>query len=189
MKLEHVVARAMAGLRLQRGWTQADLAWRMSQMGLKWTPNRVTQLETLRRPVSLYEVAALAWAFEVPVVELLAGDDQVEAPDGQMIVPLAQIRAAIAGDTSRQEAGRRLVRDVQYRDEIRRLAKALDLQPDDLEQIADEMYGRTFVDEREARLGDISGLSKESLRTKRGHVTRALMEEVREHLKRRDADG
>lgn len=180
MKTEHVIARTMTELRTSRGWTQADLAWRMSTLGVRWTPNRVTQLETFRRPISLFETIALAWAFEVPITELLPGDGTVEAPDGTL-VPLANVRAALAGDASRQEAGRRLA----YREEIRKLVKRIGVDQDTFERAAREVFGRSFLEEREARLGDTSALSKGSARTKRGHVTRALVDEIQAHLRGR----
>lgn len=183
MKLEHVIARAMAGLRIERGWTQADLAWRMTSMGVSWAPNRVSQLESLRRPVSLFEVAALSWVFEVPITALLPGDQDIEAPDGKTIVPLEHIRAALTGDTTVQQAARESgERHKAYVEEIRRIAKGLGLEPRALEWLSRGLYGRSFIDEREARLGDVSDLSKHSARTKRGHVTRALVSELQKHL-------
>lgn len=189
MKLEHVIARAMAELRLERGWTQTDLARWMSGAGLSWTPNRVTQLETLRRPVSLFEVVALTWVFEVPVTRLLAGEQAIEAPDGVSTVPLANIRAALAGDTSRQDEERKSREESQrrqqvYMDEIRKLAKTLDVEPQVMEWVARRLYGHPFIDERETRLGDVSDLTPGAARTKRGHVTRALLNEMRDHLDR-----
>ncbi|SET48790.1 helix-turn-helix domain-containing protein [Nonomuraea wenchangensis] len=91
VRLEHVIARNMAELREQQGWTQADLARQMCAQGARWTPNRVTQLETLRRPVSLMEIVLLATVFGVPVVRLLFGDDLVEMPSGEEI-PLDRFR-------------------------------------------------------------------------------------------------
>jgi len=179
LKLEHVIARAMAELRLEKGWTQADLARRMTEVGLSWTPNRVTQLETLRRPVSLYEVAALSWVFEVPVTRLLPGYDRIEAPDGKTVIPLADIRASLAGHKVVHVPGR--VRTVVggYDDEIRKVAQRLDLEPRMLDWLARRLYGRTFIEEREARLGpDIADLPKQSARTKRGHITRTLITDV-----------
>src|SRR4051812_29157652 len=96
----------MAGLRNEREWTQGDLAWRMKAMGCNWSANRVTQLETLRAKISLFEVVALAWVFEVPLDRLLPGNDSIEFPNGEGTVPLAHIRAALAGDNSIQRNAR-----------------------------------------------------------------------------------
>lgn len=189
MKLEHVIARAMAELRLERGWTQADLAWRMSAMGLNWGPNRVTQLETLRRPVSLFEVAALSWVFEVPVTDLVPGEQDIEAPDGKTVVPLSHVRAALTGDASVQRKEREASeRQKSYVDELRRIAKGLDVEPRMLEWLSRRLFDRSFVDEREARIGDVSGMGKQSIRTKRGHATRAMTSEIRRHLESEGAE-
>ncbi|MFC3986453.1 helix-turn-helix domain-containing protein [Streptosporangium jomthongense] len=91
VRLEHVIARNMAELREQQGWTQADLAYQMCVQGARWTSNRVAQLETLRRPVSLMEIFLLTAVFGVPVVRLLNGDDFVEMPSGKEI-PLGRFR-------------------------------------------------------------------------------------------------
>lgn len=158
-------------------------------MGLGWAPNRVSQLESLRRPVSLFEVAALGWVFEVPVTRLLPGDQDIEAPDRQTVIPLEHIRAALTGDTAIQMAAREAdQRQRTYVEEIRRVAKNLGIEPRVLDWLSQQMYGRAFVDEREARLGDVSDLSKESARTKRGHVTRSLVGEIGQHLDREGRD-
>lgn len=189
MKLEHVIARAMAELRLERDWTQADLAWRMTVMGISWAPNRVSQLESLRRPISLFEVAALSWVFEVPVTRLLPGEQDIEAPDGQTIVPLSHIRAALTGDVTVQKSHREAgERQKAYLEEIRRVAKGLGLEPKALEWLARELFGRSFIDEREARLGNVADLTKHSARTKRGHATRALVGEIQRHIDREGID-
>lgn len=185
IKLDHLIARNMAELRNDRGWTQPDLAWRMKTMGMPWTPNRITQIETLRRSVSLLEVSALAWVFEVPVTRLLAGDDDIEMPDEKTVVPLAQIRAALSGDASVQGRVRAaLYVDRSNVEELRKIAKSLDIEPQVLDWLAREMFGRPFTDERDLRLGDVSDLPQRSAQTKRGHVSRALGSEIREYLDR-----
>jgi hypothetical protein len=138
--------------------------------------------------VSLVETLALAWVFEIPVAKLLEGDDLIEV--GNAVVPLPQIRAALAGDASAQQEGRTFVRAVRKRDDLWRLAKNLGVKSDVFNEVAQEMYGRSFVEERDERVGDVTDLSPESARTKRGHITRALMDEMRQHLsKRAGADG
>lgn len=190
MKLEHVIARAMAELRLERDWTQADLAWRMTAMGVQWQPNRVSQLESLRRPISLFEVAALSWVFEVPITRLLPGDQTIEAPDGKTIVSLQQIRAALTGDTSVQKAARDTgERHRTYLEELRSVAKAIDVEPTVIELISKKLYGHPFIDERDKRVGSVSHLSKQSARTKRGHATRAIIAEIRDYVEREGRDA
>lgn len=182
VKLEHVIARNMAGLRVERDWTQSDLAWRMTAMGVTWTPNRVAQLETLRRPVSLLEVTALAWVFEVPLTRFAEGNDLVELPNGAD-VPLEQVRAAWAGDASVQVEARNAIEVSRSRkEEIRKIAKGLDLPSGMLDWVARRMFGHGLIEERDLRLGDLTDLPKRSAQTKRGHATRAIVGEVEKYL-------
>lgn len=187
IRLEHVVALNMARLRVDRGWSQSDLAWRMRANGCDWTLNRVTQTETLRRPVTLQEVVSLAWVFEVPMAELVAGDNSAEFPDGRA-VSLDDIRRAITGDTSTQTHSREHRERLFDRGEIRKMAKSLEVTPELLDWLARRLYGHSFVQERNERAGDLTGLPKRSAQTKRGHATRALVDEVRAYLDREGRD-
>lgn len=184
-RLEHVIARNVAELRTEHQATQPDLAEKMHAGGFGWSTNRVAQIETLRRPVSLLEVVGLARVFFVPVSRLLAGDDEITLPSGGTM-PLAVVRDALAG-VARVE-----VRDVTpeesaaYRadgEDVRKMAAKLGLKhPSVLETLAYRVFGQSFRAEREARLGDVSGLSKRSAQTKRGHVSRALLAAVDDYL-------
>lgn len=96
-RLEHVMARNAAELRQERGWTQRDLAMGMTVHGYRWTSNRATQVETLRRALSLDEMAALCGVFEVPLDRLLAGphSELVDLPMPGHRTTLGAIRAAL----------------------------------------------------------------------------------------------
>ena len=48
--------------------------------------------------------------------------------------------------------------------------------------LSNHMWRRSFIAERESRLGDVSGLSKRSAQTKRGHVTRTLLADIADFL-------
>ena len=122
--------------------------------------------------------------FGVTVSMLLAGDDEIDLPSG-ITMPLADVRGALLTDHEaelvsavREMAGRHAT----ARDELRKVAKGLDLDVNDLEALAYRLWGRSFLYERERRLGGISGLSKRSAQTKRGHVTRALLADVKAYL-------
>lgn len=183
-RLEHVIARNVTELRTDHGWTQADLAREMRAWGFTWATNRVTQVETLRRPVSLLEVIGLAMVFDLPVERLLDGDDKIALPDGREF-PLVFLREAlIAGEPKARIWGARdfLAGEADYQD-LRRMATKLGLSaPEDLDALARKVFGQPFHSEREARLGDVSGLSKRSAQTKRGHVSRALLADVEKYL-------
>lgn len=186
MKLEHVMARSIAELRHEKLITQCELAHRMRVVGLNWTPNRVTQIETLRRKVSLSETIALAWVFGVPVTRLLAGpdDEQVETPDGGSL-PLAAFRSAFQGEQAppvprslpSPEDDRRRALLADSNDALRRPAKKLGVTPAGLNEMAQAKYGRAFLAERDARLGD-GDRSDASVRTRLGHVTRGMLAEL-----------
>ena len=81
-RIEHVIARNVCELRVDSGYTQVVLAAKMRKFGVRCQPNRIAQIETLRRPVSLLELAGLASVFGVPIARLLAGDDDVDLPLG-----------------------------------------------------------------------------------------------------------
>lgn len=182
MRLEHVIARNMARLRGDRGWTQADLAAQIRRFGLPWTSNRVTQLETLRRPVSLMEITALAWVFAVPLTRLLEGDEHVTV-SCDISVPLTTVRAIWSGDDSAYTPEREHAEDPRYSaDELRRIAKRIGTTTTAVDQAAVDLYGRSFLAERDKRAGNLSGLSKASARTKRGHVTRTMIDEIATYL-------
>lgn len=185
-RLEHVIARKVAELRTEHGWTQADLAREMRDWGFTWATNRVAQLETLRRPVSLLEVIGLAMVFDLPVEQLLAGDDKIALPDGREF-PLAWLRKAVIEGQPKTRfpifsAQHYMDGQADYQD-LRKMAAKLGLSaPEDLDALSRTVFGQPFHNEREARLGDITGLSKRSAQTKRGHVSRELLAAVKEYL-------
>lgn len=180
-RLEHVIARNLAELRAERGSTQTDVAEAMRRVGFRWQVNRVAQIETLRRPVALLEVVGLSRAFGVPVSRLLSGEDEIDLPTGTT-VPVAAIRAALAGEPVSSDEWQVAERRNAARDELRKIAKRLDLDWKDLSALSFTMWRRSFFAERESRLGDVSGMSKRSAQTKRGHVTRALLADIADFL-------
>jgi transcriptional regulator with XRE-family HTH domain len=182
-RLEHVIARNVAELRAEKDATQHDLAEMMRVHGFGWQSNRVAQIETLRRPVSLLEVVGLSRVFGVTVSRLLAGDDEIDLPSGETMW-LGVVRDALltepeaAPDMTAEESERHTA----ARDDLRKLAKGLDLDVDDFQVLSYRMWGRSFWVERAHRLGDVSGLSKRSAQTKRGHATRQIIKDVRAWL-------
>lgn len=190
-RLEHVIARNVAHMRAEKGRTQAELATKMRANGFAWGTNRVTQIETLHRPVSLLEVVGLSRVFSVSVTDLLAGDDDVDMPDGSTM-PLQRVRDALTG------VSRATVRDVtdeeheEYRlqsEDLRKVAARVHMAPEDLDAASYRIWGQSFWAERASREGDTSGMKKRSAQTKRGHVTRQLMTEVLEWKDAQKAEG
>ena len=192
LRLEHVVARNVSRLRLAAGMSQSQLAWWMVKQGRNWTANRVTQVETLRRPVGLHDMSALCAIFEVDMFELLAGDDDVERPDGST-EPLEYTRLALQG------RAHKVLDYVDFRpgvapavistpSDVVKAAKRLDLAPDVLEWLSVRTYGRSFIAERDTRAGDLSELTPASARTKRGHATRSILSQLDQILMHQGRD-
>ena len=183
-RLEHVIARNVALLRTEQRATQPDLAGQMQAKGFTWSTNRVAQIETLHRPVSLLEVVGLAAVFGVPVSRLLAGDEEIDLPSGATW-PLAVVRDALAGKkrVEIRTATKEELEDFRVSTEdLRKMAAKLGVRPEDLDALAYRVFGQSFRAEREARTGDVSGRSKRSAQTKRGHVSRALLAAVDDYL-------
>jgi hypothetical protein len=180
--LEHAIARNMQALRVERGWTQSDLAMWMRQTGFTWQTNRVTQLETLRRPVSLLEILGLAWVFGVPVAHLLSGEDRVRLPNGDS-EPLSALREAltVGGDGAPHVVDADVVDETAAAEALRNAAKRLGMPAVHLNYAARLLWDRSFMAERERRLGEPAGGDR-SVRTRRGHVTRALISELSDYL-------
>jgi transcriptional regulator with XRE-family HTH domain len=195
-RIEHVLALNVIRLREEHGWTQVEMARQMRLGGMNWSPNRVTQVETLRRSLTLLEVVVLAWVFGVAAGDLLAGDDDVALELDGRTAPLAEIRAAIEGKSDDY-------RDVEYRkaldaqdpdfeayavrgEELRRLGRRVGLDGQELGWVAVQLFGRDLFEERDSRVGSVAGLPPESVRSKRGHATRGVLTDVRAHI---DGEG
>lgn len=65
---ERIIGRKVRQLRTERGWTQADLARRLDELGWPVDQTTVSNLELGRRPIRVAEADALALAFGVPML-------------------------------------------------------------------------------------------------------------------------
>lgn len=59
-------------LRLARGWSQEDLAERLTALGFQFHQTQIGKMENGGRPIRLNEAGALAAIFEVPLPDLIA---------------------------------------------------------------------------------------------------------------------
>lgn len=137
----------------------------------------VGHIEAGRRGVvGVLELAGLCWALETPLMELLAGQDQVDLPSGGT-AGLGELRDALqSGGRKVAIAGPRAagVHD----DETRRAARKLQVAPWIVERVALEVWGRSLAAQRDRCIGDLTGVSPRSAQARRGHVTRALVEDL-----------
>jgi hypothetical protein len=51
-----------------------------------------------------------------------------------------------------------------------------------LDWLAVQLFGRDLLDERDVRVGDVTELSPQSARSKRGQATRAILDELRAYV-------
>jgi transcriptional regulator with XRE-family HTH domain len=95
------VARHVKELRRDRGMTAAELAARMTELGVKWDRSIVANLESgRRRTVSVDELLALAVALDIAPVHLIAGieDDDGKVPvTPDIVIPRSDLRRWIRG--------------------------------------------------------------------------------------------
>ena len=140
--------------------------------------------------MSLLEVVGLSSVFFVPVSRLLAGDDDIDLPDGSTM-PLKRVRAALAGE------GEVVIRDLsddeqrEYaarHDDMRKIAKRVGASVEEVDAAAYRVFGQSLFAERDERAGDLSDLPARSAQTKRGHVTRKMVEELRAYFRDRGGD-
>ncbi len=83
---EQDVGERVRRLRLERGWSQAELAARVSSALPNWAQTTVAKTEAASRPIRVNEAAALAAALGVPLHELLTVPEDVEALRSRAVV-------------------------------------------------------------------------------------------------------
>lgn len=81
--VEDVLAANVRGFRLLRDLEQADVAERMNNLGHRWTPATVSEVERGRRNVTVPELLALVLALQASVDQLLdpRGPERRSGPD------------------------------------------------------------------------------------------------------------
>lgn len=180
-RLEHVVARNAVRLRRERSLTQLDLARAMSAVGMGWTPGRAQQVESFAGTLSMPEILGLCWALEVPLADLLAGDDHIALPGSARTFRLHQFRDALTGHGAIRQLDRR-AENAAAVEEVRVKAAKLGLGTDVFIELCRQRFGHSFRTEREQRAGDLSKLSPRSAQVKRGHAARGVLSDLREHI-------
>lgn len=199
-----VVGRNMRDLRVERNWTQDDVARQLRLVGLPWTRSHVAALEGERRDdVSLTELVFLAAAFGVRPERWLEGEGQVQL--GQhLVAPLRELREILSGAPKHAVVNESSVTGVlewrlvdqladvanlpgaafhAYRavpsEAERNAAKSLELGPVAVYQLACRLWDHGLDEEREARLNE-GGRPMVKKTAYRGHITRQLIRELRE---------
>ncbi|TFV67227.1 UNVERIFIED_ORG: hypothetical protein E4P37_03455 [Bacillus sp. AZ43] len=194
--LDALVADRVRELLAEDGLRHEDLAAGMRTLGFRWRANRVTQLATGRRGISLVELAGICEVLRRPLAELLGGagaDEKITLPHPQhdaARVPLGHIVAALSGTAGRWTAyGADFAAEMEAVTEATvKAARRLGRTPTEVSVASAELWGRPLTHERDARLdGDPEGDDDPRRRqARRGHVTRALIDELRAHFEQRE---
>lgn len=186
-----VVRRNLRRLRTKLGWRQEDLALKARARGLNWSASTVTAIEIGRRPVSAGELLLLPTLLQVPLMELVAADqDEVTDVEGVLVTkaaldrmvqgrPLEEPPSELFVIPPRVEAG--------ATDAERKAARVLsqatnsEIAATDLISMAQHRWeGRRLDEERERRLKTVR--RRGSLARQRGHITAQLQKELLDEL-------
>ncbi|MGY1680711.1 helix-turn-helix domain-containing protein [Geodermatophilus sp. SYSU D01176] len=192
-ELDRLIAKRLGAFLENSGMRRQDLANAMNVMGFRWTANRVTQVVTGRRPLSLLELAGIC-AHGVPLSELLGEDGEIQLPDGT--VRVAELWPALSGEgTWAQRAARERgiagtsVEGWIPNEAAIKAGKRLGIAPGLVDLWAHSLWGHSLADERDRRVGSTrEGETPRALQARRGHVTRALIEELKVARKRELAE-
>lgn len=183
--LDAVLAIQMRAALDERRLSREDFAGRMRALGFRWTGNRVTQVVTARRPMSLLEIAGVCSVLQVSVEELLLfAGGAVDLPGGQADV--ADVAGALGGGQAwaRKQAtlGQMSAAFGDHLDATVKAAKRLGVTTADVDAAARALWGQTLAGERDKRVQPVEGETPRALQARRGHVTRALLDELRRYL-------
>src|SRR5439155_13493981 len=90
LPFQSVIRRNLRRLRMKFGWRQEDLALRARARGLRWSASTVTAIEIGRRPISAGELLLLPTLLQVPLTDLVSGNqDEVVDVDGVLVTTAA----------------------------------------------------------------------------------------------------
>jgi transcriptional regulator with XRE-family HTH domain len=198
----HVIAgRRLREVRQTSLMTQDHIARAARALGLSWGRSSVAQLESGRRRLSAEELFLLpgvvAVAADLAGVPLIhpgrLADFVTPAANGRTQVELTDVVSldassvtalldgdATATDSARKAAASSIAAAGVETEMERRLAAQHGLNVSELEEAAQVLWGRSLYEERERRI-EASGDAR-SDQALRGHVTRALVAEILEHL-------
>lgn len=201
MTIGQVVGENLRRLREQRQLTQEQVALKAQGVGLAWSDDVVQQLEAEERDdLTVSEFSMLPSVIAVPIWEFFAGDGVIRWNRYTTIT-----RAGMRKLLGSEEPGRpRLELDRPGRFTEHEFADAWWTDPKPIRMLGDapteaEQYvanqlgvtvdalrralaGQQFDTVRDAKVGDLSTLTRDERRARRGHATRELIKELRQAL-------
>ena len=181
----------MRRLRTKFGLRHEDLALGARARGLRWTASTVTAIEIGRRPITAGELLLLPTLLQVPLTELVSGDqDEVADVDGVLVTMAAMDQIGHGGALTELESVFFVtppIVEMGATDAERKAAKSLSkatnstISVRDLIATAQLLWeGRRLDEERDRRLKATQG--KGNLARRRGHITGLLQKQLLEEL-------
>lgn len=175
--------------RTARGWTREDLAGSARQLGLDWTEGTVRHIEDGTRGVG-DDLVALLLIFGIGAGDFFGTQGPRVIVPGRILEGPSELGEIFGGTYfKRRRPYERWVEKVETetgpRTSDQKAAKALGLTVTRLEELTKPRWGRYFTEEREARLdAQVKGreVSPRSRQALRGHITRSLLDELRDVL-------
>lgn len=209
--LGNVIGDNLKRMREARGWPQAALATIISHtLATHWTRDTVASIEAGRRALSIDELIVLAHVFKAGLVEFFLGDGTTQVPGGRSGLDLERVRALIAGgdalaksnkaiDARAEVFARRaaeLEKDPAFQIRFRvrigspspsEAARRFGVSVKSIERAAQRLWGQSLGQEHFDRTMRRvpEGASFRSVDAIKGHVTRQLLAELREALKKK----
>jgi transcriptional regulator with XRE-family HTH domain len=192
---ERIIGAKVRQLRMERGWSQLDLAQRLDDLGWPLHQTNISKLEAGKRPIRVAEADALATAFGIPALALwylpAAGEPlsigEMRSQLERINDRIAELERAMQGFVS-QHADYQFerMRLVQAINEAAKAAERGDLEelsPDDAQVLAEGMtsagYQKIAESMEPGRRPAIGSEQLEAIRS--GHLKRVASEAFRLH--------
>ncbi|WP_406639240.1 helix-turn-helix domain-containing protein [Amycolatopsis sp. WGS_07] len=198
-----VIGGNLRRIREELGMTQHETARHLALCGLMWSRQKLSAAEQGLRPIEIEDLILLAIAFNTPLTEFLKGAGHVEV--GAVSLELRLIQQVLRGEHFRSELStlgpterlRELTRAINLKGKIDSalhpeaveadfdLARKLGVPLEAVTSTAYSIWDRTLTEERDAQAVAFSDLPIRQRQAQRGHVTRALTQQLESELRRR----
>lgn len=186
--LQALLSENVIRLRKEQGLSQRDLTKKLRESGITWSQASLAAVETRKREVSAGELLLLQYALGgLPELLWCDGDVEVEVA----VLTPAELRSLALGRPGERPSQITIRPDLAERwkitDTDRRSGVALGYRLDrvvpatEVAKEAQVLFGRSLEEERSARVGVGPG----NQRIRRGHTTRALLNELEVHMKKK----
>jgi transcriptional regulator with XRE-family HTH domain len=193
--------------REERGLTQDEVAARLWPLGLSFTRSIVNAVERGTRELTVPEIAAILAVLDADLSLLrdlgpVAMDRGISINSTTIVDALDQtsrswlvrfggaelvVRPSTGGVSGRADQSLLKAVTGAYSEAEVKAARKLGVSPQAIAKTAEALWGRSLTAERDARIAASGGgpRTARSLQAVRGHVTRALLEELEQKLRAR----